>query len=107
MNLIYKDFAKRDFHLWVYRTHNAHALARQFPKYPLNTLYRVRAGIQPKYMPYRTYMTLKSIMCHADEHKAQARKLTLEDIAVKHKVSVETVRQLNREWSNGNEYDRT
>ncbi len=93
-----QDFAKREHHLWLHQTHNAHALVKQFPEYKLNMMYRVKAGLRPKYMPGRMYLTLKAIMDFADEHKAEARKLTLEDIAVKHKLPVDTVRRLNREW---------
>ncbi len=93
-----QDFAKREFHLWLHKTHNPHALAKQFPQYSLATLYRIRRDHKPKYIPGRTCLTLKGIMEFADYHKREAGRLTLEDIAVKHKLPVDTVRRLNREW---------
>lgn len=98
---IFQDFAKRDFHLWLYKTHNAPALAKQFPKYTLCTFHRIRRGIQPKYMPDRVYLTFKGILDYADEHAVEAIKYSSLSLEIKYGLSEEKVRQYRKEWENG------
>lgn len=96
--LLYEDFTKRELHQWLHQTHNAHALAKQFPKYPLNTLYRVRAGIRPKYMPERVYLTLKGIMDFAEYHRREAYRLSNTRLELKYGISREKLRIHYKEW---------
>jgi len=84
---LYLDFAKRDEHLRLHKTHNAHALAKQFPKYPISVLYRVRDGKRPKYMPTLVYFTLKGIMAFADHNKQEANQLKGINLEIKHGIS--------------------
>jgi len=98
MLLIFKDFAKRDIHRGLHDSHNARALHRQFPRYTLDSLYRIRRGEQPKYMRPRTYLTLKLIMEFADYHNQEARKLTSIELQIKYGISENRYKQLNKEW---------
>lgn len=98
MPSLYEDFAKRELHQWLHQTHNAHALQRQFPKYTLDMLYRVRSGHRAKYMPERVYRTLKGIMEFADYHRREAGKLKFSNLAEKYGISECTVGRRYKEW---------
>lgn len=95
---LYEDLAKRELHQWLHQTHNAHALQRQFPKYTLDTLYRVRNGIRTKYMPERVYLTLKGILDFAEYHRREAGKLKFSNLAEKYGISECTVGRRYKEW---------
>lgn len=95
---LYEDFAKRELHQWLHQTHNARALAKQFPKYTLDTLYRVRNGIRPKYMPERVYLTLKGILDFSEHHRREASRLKFSNLADKYEISECTVSKLYKEW---------
>ena len=100
--VIYRDFAKREHCIWLHSQYNARALHKQFPEYTLDTFYRIRKGVMPKYMSYRVYITLKSIMSFAEYNRQEAYKLKSLNLEVKYKLSEAKVRQEYKSFKENN-----
>lgn len=98
---IYDDFAKRDFHLWLYRNHHPTALHKQFPRYSVYLLYRIYKGHKPKYMPDRVRLTLKGIMDFAYYNKQEAGKLSFYNLAHKYGMTEQAVRRFYQAYKEG------
>ena len=95
-NTLHKDFAKREHCLWLHSQYNARALHKQFPEYTLDTFYRIRRGIMPKYMPKRIYLTFKAFLDYAEFNRQQASALSNINLEIKYSISRKTLYEYDR-----------
>ena len=98
MNLpaLNRDFAKRKHCIWLHGQYNARALHRQFPEYTLDTFYRIRKGVMPKYMPLRVYLTFREFLAYAELNRQQASALSNINLEVKYNISRKTLYEYDR-----------
>ena len=89
--VIHRDFAKREHCLRLHSQYNARALHKQFPEYTLDTFYRIRRGIMPKYMPKRIYLTFKAFLEYAEFNRQQASALSNINLEIKYSISRKTL----------------
>ena len=89
MNLpaLHRDFAKRKHCTWLHGQYNARALHKQFPEYTLDTFYRIRKGVMPKYMPLRVYLTFREFLAYAELKRQQASALCNINLEIKYNIS--------------------
>jgi hypothetical protein len=99
---LHKDFAKRKHCIWLHGQYNARALHKQFPEYTLDTFYRIRKGIMPKYMPLRVYLTFREFLAYAEYNRQEAYKLKSLNLEVKYKLSEAKVRQEYKSFKENN-----
>ena len=94
--VIYRDFAKREYCLRLHSQYNARALHKQFPEYSLDTFYRIRKGVMPKYMPKRVYLTFKCFLEYAEFNRQQASALSNINLEIKYSISRKTLYEYDR-----------